>query len=202
MKLYYMPGACSLAPHIALREVGADFSIEKLNHADKTTESGENFLEINPKGYVPALKLDDGQVLTEVAVVLQYISDHHPAAGLLPQRDTFERYRALEWLNYTATELHKSFSPLFTPGTPDETQQAAVEKLKTRFAPVNDRLADHEFVFGNTFSAIDAYVMVVASWHGFAKVSMDPYPNVAAYVQRLMQRPAVAEAMKAEGLGG
>ncbi len=200
MKLYYAPGACSLASHIALHESGLPFEIDKLNVPNKTTASGEDFMHINPKGYVPAIKLDDGSILTEGAVILQYIADQNPASGLAPKAGSMERYRLQEWLNFIATEIHKSYSPLFNKAASEDVKTNARNLLAKRLAYVEMRLADQPYLMGASFTVADAYLFVVLGWSDHAGFDLAPFPKVKDYVARIAVRPAVLAAMKAEGL--
>lgn len=201
MKLYYAPGACSLVPHIALREAGLPFDLEKVDIRAKRTESGADFSAINPKGQVPTLGLGDGEVLTENAVINQYIADQAPDAGLLPPPDTMERYRALEWLTFVTTELHKGFSPLFKPNTPEDYKPIVKENLATRFAHVDRHLADgSEYLTGNAFTAADAYLFVMLTWADKMGLDLTKLANLTAYKERVASRPKVQEALRAEGL--
>lgn len=202
MKLYYSPGACSLVPHIALREAGLPFELEKVDIRAKRTESGADFAAINPKGQVPALGLDDGGVLTENAVINQYIADQSPDAGLLPPADTLERYRALEWLTFVTTELHKGFSPLFKPNTPEDYKPVAKENLSARFAHVDRHLADgRPYLTGDAFTAADAYLFVMLTWADKMGLDLSQLASLTAYKERVAARPKVQEALRAEGLG-
>lgn len=199
-KLYYAPGACSLAPHIALREAGVPFSLEKVDFkSGKRLPDGTPFTSVNPKGYVPALGLPNGEVLTEGAVILQYIADLQPDRGLAPPQGTFERVRLQEWLNFIATELHKGLGPLFMPNVAAELKQAVKDKVATRLAFVDDRLGDRAYVFGDAFSVADGYLLyVLRTWQKFA--GGDLSPRLAAYRDRVSDRPAVRAALEAEGL--
>lgn len=200
MKLYFSPGACSLSPHIVLREAGMTFDIEKVNLAAKTTASGADFNAINPKGYIPALALDSGDVLTEGPAIVQYIADQNPGAGLAPANGTLERYRLIELLNFISTEVHKGFSPLFNPKAPDATKALAIENLKKRFAYVDGILAKQDFIAGSSFSVADAYLFTVSGWAKFVNLDLSGYTHLSAYLGRIAQRPAVHAAMVAEGL--
>jgi glutathione S-transferase len=200
MKLYYAPGACSLASHIALHEAGLPFEIDKLNVPTKTTASGEDFMQINPKGYVPAIKMDDGGYLTEGAVILQYIADKNPNSGLAPKAGTMERYRLQEWLNFIATEIHKSFGPLFNKALPEEAKINARNFLTRRLGYVEVQLANKPYLMGSSFTVADAYMFVVLNWSGRAGFDLDPFPKIKEYVARIAGRPSVHAAMKAEGL--
>ncbi|MBS0511592.1 MAG: glutathione transferase GstA [Proteobacteria bacterium] len=199
MKLYYSPGACSLSPHIVLREAGADFTLVRVDLKTKKLEDGSDYLAVNPKGYVPALQLDNGELLTEGPAIIQYVADQHPAAGLAPAPGTLERARLQEWLNMISTELHKSFTPLFR-GAGDEWKNAALDNIRRRFDLVAQRLATNPFLMGERFSVADAYLFTVLSWTGFVKIDMSPWPALQAFSQRVGERPAVQAALRAEGL--
>jgi glutathione S-transferase len=199
MKLFYAPGACSQAVHIALREAGLPFQSEKVDLRAKKTEGGADFKAINPKGYVPALQLDDGQVLTEVQVLLQYVADKAPDKKLVPAAGTLERYRAQEWLAFIATELHKQFGPFFYPTTTDEAKAAQAEKISGRFDYVNERIVG-PFLTGETFTIADAYLFVMTGWAGhIAKIDIGRWPKLAALAKRVSERPAVGQVLEAEG---
>ncbi|MEJ1958477.1 MAG: glutathione transferase GstA [Nitrosomonadales bacterium] len=200
MKLYYAPGACSLASHIALQETGLPFAIDKLNFSTKITAGGENFMQINPKGYVPTIKLDDGSILTEGGAILQYIADQKPDSGLAPKAGTMERYHLQEWLTFIGTELHKSFSPLFNKASSDEVKNNPRNNLIKRFGYVETQLANKPYLLGDTFTVADAYLFVVAGWSGRTGFDLDPFPKTKEYLARIAARPAVQAAMKAEGL--
>lgn len=200
MKLFYSPGACSLSPHIVLRELGVPFELDALDFATRKTASGREFIDVNPKGYVPALELDDGQVLTEGPAIVQYLADERPESGLMPAVGTLARYRVVEWLTYTGTELHKSFSPLFAPGTTDEVKNAARERLYVRIDFVDRALVGKAYVMGDTFTVADAYLFVVLSWMRYVGIDPAKWPNVVAYLARVAARPAVQAALRAEGL--
>ncbi|MPZ11881.1 MAG: glutathione transferase GstA [Kiloniellaceae bacterium] len=201
MKLYYSPGACSLASHITLREVGATFDLEKVDVKQKRTERDADFWAINPKGYVPALALDSGEVLTEGAAILQYIADQHPQAGLAPANGGLERARLQEQLNFVAAELHKAFSPLFNPAASESEKTAANERVGQKLDVVEKQLSDgRSFLLGEDFSVADAYLFVVAGWTKHLGIALDNWPRVAAFQQRIGARESVQTAMKAEGL--
>jgi len=200
MKLYYAPGACSMAPHIVLREAGLKFEIEKVDLAAKKTESGEDYLAINPKGYVPALKLDDGTVLTEVSVVCQYVADLRPRRALAPKPKTPERYKLMEWLNFTATEIHKGLSDFYNPKITPEWKEAKLERLAKRLDYLDRALGANQYLMGE-FSIADAYLFTVLNWTGRLQVDLSKWPNIQAFKARIAERPAVKKAMKAEGLG-
>lgn len=198
MKLYFSPGACSLASHIVLRELGLLFEIEKVNGKTKTTASGVDYWKINPKGYVPALQLDDGSVLTEGPVIMQYLADKKPEAGLAPANGTMARYRLQEWLGFINSEIHKSYSPLFYSDTPEQTRQGAIEKIGKRLDLVEANLAGKEYLTGNTFTIADAYLYVVVGWSGHVGINLDKWPLVKALHARVSARPAVQAAQAAE----
>ena len=199
MKLYYSPGACSLAPHIALREAGLPFEAVLASTKTKKLPDGTDFLTINPKGQVPVLELDGGERLTEVQVLLQVIAAQAPAAGLVPT-EGLARWRQLEWLNFCATEVHKGFSPLFTPGMPDEAKAMARERLLSRAALIEAALADAPFVGGEHLSAADIYLWVATGWGQYVGVDFSAFPKLMAWRARIGERPAVVAALKAEGL--
>ncbi len=199
-KLYYAPGACSLSPHIALREAGLSFELEQVDLKEKKTKSGDDFLKINPKGYVPALKLDDGYVLTEGPAIVQWIADQKPAAHLAPANGTTERYKLQEWLSFIGTELHKNFGPFFNPATPDATKAILAQTLAKRYAWVDEKLEGKDYVTGSQFTVADAYLFTITNWGQYVKFDLKDYPNVRAFQARVAARPKVQEALKAEGL--
>ena len=200
MKLYYAPGVCSLSPHIVLREAGFDFTLEKVDTKTHKTETGKDFYTINPKGYVPVLELNDGQLLTEGPAIVQYLADQKPAAKLAPANGTFERYRLQETLNFISTEIHKQFSPLFNPATPDDVRKSLFERLGTRFDFVVKQLGGKPYLFGDSFSVADAYLFTVVNWSKFVKLDLSKWPTLLDYLKRVAARPAVQAALKAEGL--
>jgi len=200
MKLYYAPSACSMAPHITLREAGLAFDSDRVDLAKKQTSGGEDYLQVNPKGYVPALRLDDGGVLTEVAVLLQYIADRTPESGLAPRAGTMERYRLMEWLNFIATEVHKSFGPLWNPATPDATKEAARALIAKRLAIVEAALVGRPYLTGETFSIADAYLFTIVNWTNVHKIDLAPWSKLKEFMARVAARPKVQETMRAEGL--
>jgi len=201
MKLYYLPGACSLASHIALREAGADFDLDKLDNASKKTAGGEDFLAINPKGYVPALALDSGDVLTEGAAILQYIADQHPETGLAPAAGTLARTRLQENLNFIAAELHKAFTPLFNPASGEAEKEAAKTRIGQKLDQIERQLADgRSYLLGENFTVADAYLFTVANWTGHFGIALDPWPKLGAFMARVGERATVQQALKAEGL--
>ena len=197
MKLYYTTGACSLASNIALREAGIPFEMSKVDKRTKRVD-GVEFVTINPKGYVPALQLDDGQVLTENVAVLQYIADLNPAAKLAPPAGTMERYRLLEWLSFINSEVHKAFSPLFSSEATEETKTYARNYLAKRLAYLDGALGDNKYLAGDQFTIADAYLSTVLGWG--SHVAVDIGPRLKSYVDRVRARPHVIEAMTAEGL--
>lgn len=200
MKLYYKPGACSLSPHIILNESGLNYSVEKVDLATKKTEHGADFLAVNPKGQVPTLELNDGSILTEGVAIVQYIAHKVPGKHLMPGVGTPEYYHAIEWLNFVSTELHKGFSPLFNPQTPEEYKKIAKEKLLKQFTYVDSVLEKQEYVLGASFSVADAYLFTVTRWAAAVKLDLSALTSLAAYMERIAARPATAAALKAEGL--
>ena len=200
MKLYLKPGACSLAPHIALNESGLKYDTTQVDLATKKLADGGDFLAINPKGQVPTLQLDDGGILTENAVILQYIADKAPGANLLPPAGSLERYRVQEWLNFCATELHKGFSPLFRANTPEDYKPVARENLAAKFGYLDRQLANKQFLAGDRFTVADCYCFVMGTWAKRVGIDLAKWPNVAAYMARVGERGAVRETLKAEGL--
>ncbi|MBS0847467.1 glutathione transferase GstA [Citrobacter sp. JGM124] len=198
MKLYIKPGACSLSPHIILRESGLDFSTVQVDLATKRTEHNEDYLAINPKGQVPALLLDDGELLTEGAVIVQFLADKVPDRQLLAPLGSLTRYHTLEWLNYIATELHKGFSPLFKPDTPEENKTATREQLAQKFAYIDTVLEGKQWLMGQRFSVADAYLFTVARWAYALGLNIEHLPHLAAFMGRMKERPAVAAALAAE----
>lgn len=200
MKLYYSPGACSLSPHIVAREAGIAVELEKVDLAQHKTANGDDYSKINPKGYVPALRLDDGSVLTEGPAIVQYLADQKPATKLAPAAGTVDRYRLQEWLNFIGTELHKNFGPLFNPATTDAGKEAAKATIAKRIGYLNEELAKKQFLLGDTFTAADAYAFTILNWANFVGMDLKAFPNVAAYSGRIAARPKVQEALRAEGL--
>jgi len=200
MKLYYITGACSLSPHIALRETGLSFDLEQVDSKTKKTKSGADFLKVNPKGYVPALQLDDGQTLTEAAVIVQYIADKKPEAKLLPPAGTTERYRAQEWLNYVATEIHKGVGALFNPKLTDPWKDVLRESVAPKFDYLSKRLEGRSYAFGDGFSAVDGYLFTVLGWPQYVGIDLAKWPVLKSYTDGIAKRPSVQAALKAEGL--
>ena len=200
MKLYLSPGACSLAPHIVLLATGLPHVTERVSLRTKQTGSGEDFRAINPKGQVPALMLEDGRVLTENQVILQYLADQAPGSALAPAIGSFERYQLMEWLAYLSTELHKGFSPLFTPGTSEQGREAAWAALAGPLTHVASSLDPGGYLTGASFTVADAYLFTILGWVGFAKYSLNDWPALQAYQERVGNLPAVREALRHEGL--
>jgi glutathione S-transferase len=200
MKLYYSKAACSLASHIALREAGVPFDLEAVNLQTKTTASGADFKQINNKGYVPTLQLDNGTVLTEGPAILQYIADQHPAAKLAPANGTFERSRLQEWLNFITAELHKNYSPLFNPAVGDSEKQRIKTLLANRIAIAAQQLESSPYLLGADYSLADIYLFVVLSWSRMVNVDLSAWPVLEQFSKTIAQRPAVQAALKAEGL--
>lgn len=201
MKLYYSPGACSLSPHIALIEAGLPFTIEKVDTGASRTETGDDFTAINARGYVPALRLDSGDVLTEGAAIVQFIADLRPAAGLAPPAGTLARARLHEALNFIASELHKAFAPLFRPATDEPGKEQARSAVAKKLDQVEAMLSDgRPHLLGDGFSVADGYLFTVVNWTGHVGVALDPWPNLRGFMARMAQRPAVRQAMAAEGL--
>lgn len=198
MKLYYSPFACSLSPHIALREAGLSFELSRVDLRAGRTSDGEDYATINPKGYVPALRLDNGEVLSEGPAIVQYIADQNPAARLAPPPASFERYRLQEWLNFISTEIHKQFSPLFSPTLPEPQREQAVKKIKRRVAYAEERLAQAPFLLGQDFTVADIYLFTVLRWTRTVRISLAEFGVVSAYLARIAERPAVATAVAYE----
>jgi glutathione S-transferase len=199
MKLYFVPGACSLAANIALREAGVPFDLAKVDLATRKVEDGSDFQAVNPKGYVPALRLDSGEILTENAALLQYIGDRNPAAKLLPASGT-DRYRVLEWLSFINSELHKGFSPLFAPHSNDGAKTYSRANLTNRLGWLNGALGSKKHLTGEPFTVADAYAFVVLNWTGHVGIDIDQWPNLKRFQGTVGARPHVLAALKAEGL--
>ncbi|WP_290903061.1 glutathione transferase GstA [Aquabacterium sp.] len=200
MKLYLKPGACSLSPHIVLQELGLAHETETVDLAKKVTASGANYFDINPKGYVPALTLDDGTLLTEGPAIVQYLADLHPDAKLAPPNGSLARYQLQSWLTYIGTELHKNFTPFFNPAATAETKAQAGAMLQRRFALVESELASKSYLMGEDFTVADAYLFTVTSWAKFVQFDLSAFPQLQAFQTRVAARPAVQRALKAEGL--
>ena len=200
MKLYYSPGACSLSVHIALKESGLDFvSIAAPTKTHKLAD-GTDYYAINPLGYVPLLVLDDGNQLREGPAIVQYIADQVPSKNLAPSNGTFARYKLQEWLTFIGTELHKGFSPLFTPGMPEEARDMAKTRLASRLQWLEGELANTHYLMGDIFTVADGYLFTVTNWPQYVGLDLSAYPNLLAFRSRVSARPKVIEAMKAEGL--
>ncbi|EYC51908.1 glutathione S-transferase [Hylemonella gracilis str. Niagara R] len=200
MKLYFKPGACSLSPHIVLEELGLPYEAVAVDTKAKKLPDGSDYLAINPKGYVPALQLDSGEVLTEGPAVVQYLADQKPEKKLVPANGTMERYRLQSWLTFIGTEVHKSFSPLFNPAMPEEAKAIARANLERRLGWVNQQLAGKDYLMGADFTVADAYLYTVANWARLVKFDISALTNLTAYMARVAARPAVQAALKAEGL--
>lgn len=200
MKLYYGPGACSLSPHIVLREAGLPFTAIKVDLRSKAMDGGGDFRSINPKGYVPALQLDDGTVLTEGPAIVQYIADQAPAAQLAPANGTLARYQLQEWLNFITSELHKQFSPLFDATMPEEVKAKQRDKLGQRFDWISTQLEGKDYLTGAQFTVADAYLFTVLRWSQWTGIDIAKWPVLQQYQARVEARPKVREALVAEGL--
>ena len=200
MKLYYAPGACSLSPHIALLEAGLPYDLVKVDLRAKELENGEDYLKVNPKGQVPALGLDNGEVVTEGPVIIQMIADQAKDKQLAPGRDSAERYRLQEWLNFITTELHKNFSPLFQPAIPDEVKTFFRDRLMAKFKYIDSQLAGRDYLMGKEFTVADGYLFVMLAWAERLNVDVSSLPNLTAYKARVAARPKVKEALTKEGL--
>lgn len=200
MKLYYSPGACSLSPHIVLREAELEFELCKVDMRTRTIDGGENYLSINPKAYVPALELDSGELMTEGPAIVQYLADLNPGAKLVPKPLDPERYRAQEWLNYVASEIHKSFGPLVVPGASEENKEWAQAHIHKRLGIVRDRLAQQDYLVKNRYSVADIYVYVIIRWTNMFGMDAAGWPEFVDFQSRIGNRAAVRAALEAEGL--
>src|SRR4029077_3739602 len=200
MKLYFAPGACSLSPHIVLQEAGIAAEVEQVDNQEKKTKSGTDYWTINPKGQVPALQLDSGEMLTEGPVIVQYLADQKPGSGLVPPAGSIERYRVQEWLNFITSELHKSFGPIFRPPTRNAYKTISKENLGKRFDWLDKQLAGKQYLMGDKFTVADAYLFTVLRWSPRVNLDTSKWPNITAYMDRVAARPKVQEALKAEGL--
>jgi len=200
MKLYFAPGACSLAPHIVAHELGIPLTLEKVDTSTKKVADGSDFWAVNPKGYVPALRLDNGEILTEGTAIAQYLADTKPAAKLVPANGSFERYRLQEMLGYINSEIHKSYSPLFNPKSSPELRKDREEYLHKRYALIEKQLTGRPFLFGEQFTVADAYLFTVTNWANFVKLDLSEFPNLLAFQARVAGRPGVQAALVAEGL--
>ena len=200
MKLYYSPGACSLSPHIVVREAGLDVQLEKVDTKNHALKAENDYYAVNPKGYVPALDIGEATVLTEGPAIVQYLADQKPGSGLVPAAGTPGRYRQQEMLGYINSEIHKTYSPLFNPNTPDATKEERRAYLRKRYKLLEERLAGREYLFGDQFTAADAYLFTVTRWAPAVKLDLSDYPNLKAFMERVHARPAVQQALKEEGL--
>jgi glutathione S-transferase len=200
MKLYYSPGACSLSPHIALLEAGIPYDLVKVDLRAKKLENGDDYLKINPKGQVPALGLDDGEVVTEGPVIVQMIADKAAAKNLAPARDSAERYKLQEWLNFVTTELHKNFGPLFSPVLADDAKAFFKDRVMGKFKYIDGVLAGRDYLMGKQFTVADGYLFTMLCWADRMKFDLSALPNLLAYKDRVAARPKVQEALTKEGL--
>jgi len=200
MKLYFSPGACSLSPHIVLLEAGIAHTLDKVDLRSKLTSTGQDFRAINSKGYVPALETDSGAILTEGPAIVQYLADQAPDKLLAPAPGTMERYQMMSWLNFIGTEIHKNYGPLFNPGASEDIKANALANLTQRYTYVNKMLEGRDYLGGERFSVADVYLFVVTNWAGHLKFDLSAWPNVQAFQKRIFARPAVQQALRAEGL--
>ena len=200
MKLYYSPGACSLSPHIVANEAGIPLDLVRVDTRTKTIAREGDYWDVNPKGYVPALELDDGELLTEGPAIVQYLADLVPAAGLAPANGSFERVRLQEMLNYITSELHKTYSPLFNPELAPVVREERLAYLRKRYALLEKWLEGRKHLFGDRFTIADAYLFVITNWARIVKLDLGDFPNLQAFLARVAARPKVREALQAEGL--
>jgi glutathione S-transferase len=200
MKLYYAPGACSLSPHIVASEAGIDLDLEKVDLQAKSTEAGQDYSKVNPKGYVPALQLDNGEVLTEGPAIVQYLADQKPASKLAPPAGTFERYRLQEMLGYLNSEIHKTYGPMFNPAIAAAERADKIAYLYKRYALVEQQLGKHKFLLGDQFTVADAYLFTVTNWADHLKIDLSQFPKLLAFQKTVAARPAVQKALRTEGL--
>ncbi|HUJ00610.1 MAG TPA: glutathione transferase GstA [Usitatibacter sp.] len=200
MKLYYAPGACSLSPHIALREAGLPFDLVKVDTKTHRYEGGGDFYSVNGKGYVPVLELDGGERLTEGPAIVQYIADRKPESGLAPKAGTLERVRLQEWLNFLTSEIHKGFTPLFSPETPEDYKPVARKRLAGRFDWLSKELEGRQYLVGDRFTVADGYLFVLLGWTHFVGMKLEDWPVLKGWRENIARRPAVQAALKAEGL--
>ena len=200
MKLYYTPGACSLSPHIVLLEAGLPYDLVKVDLRAKKLENGDDYLKVNPKGQVPALALDGGELVTEGPVIVQMLADKAPGKNLAPARDSAERYKLQEWLNYITAELHKNMGPLFSPMLSDDAKAFFKDRAMGKFKYIDGKLAGHDYLMGKQFTVADAYLFVMLSWADAMKFDLSGLPNLLAYKARVTARPKVREALVEEGL--
>lgn len=200
MKLYYKPGACSLSPHIALREAGIDVELIKVDTKAKTTADGQDYTKINPYGYVPALEIKGGEILTEGPAIVQYIADLVPGNTLAPMNGSLERTRVQSALAFIGTELHKSIGALFNPALSDEGRKSAIDRIDLRLGQLSAQMDGKDYIANNTFSVADIYLFVVLSWLAHLKIDIARWPTLQKFSARLAARPAVRAALQAEGL--
>jgi glutathione S-transferase len=200
MKLYYAPGACSLSPHIALLEAGLPYDLVKVDLRAKKLESGDDYLKVNPKGQVPALALDSGELVTEGPVIVQMIADRAAGKALAPSHDSSERYKLLEWLNFLTSEVHKNFGPLFAPALADDAKAFFKDRVTGKLKYIDSQLAGRDYLMGNQFSVADGYLFTMLTWADRLKIDLSAMTNLAAYKARVAERPKVQEALKKEGL--
>lgn len=200
MKLFYSPGACSLSPHIVLNELDLPYTVEKVDLKNHTTASGADFYTINAKGYVPALQLDNGEVLTEGPAIIQYLADQKPQVNLLPNAGSLERARVQEWLNFIGTELHKTLAALFNPSISPEAKTKTIDTFGKRLGFVEKALQGKDFLTGKNFSVADAYLFTIVNWAPMLSIDISPWPTVAEFQKRVASRPAVQKTLKDEGL--
>jgi glutathione S-transferase len=200
MKLYYAPGACSMAPHIVAREAGHTIDLAKVDVPNKKTEDGGDYWKVNFKGYVPTLQLDDGQRLTEVAVICQYLADQKPESGLAPKAGTMERYRMMEWMNFISSEVHKQVGALLNPKYTPEMREIQLATIGRRLKPLDAALAGKQYLMGDNYTAADAYLFTILNWTPRLNIDLSPWPNIKSYFERVGKRPKIQETMKAEGL--
>ena len=200
MKLYYSPGACSLSPHIVLAESGLPFELDKVDFSSMRSERGADFSKVNPKGYVPVIQLDDGELLTEGSAIVQYIADQVPKKKLAPAAGTMARYRLQEWLNFIATELHKGFSPLFNSKIPEDMRAKTIERLSSRLDFAAKRLEGRNYLMGDEFTVADAYLFTILRWAPGVNLDLSRWPPLVNYQERIAERPAVQQALEEEGL--
>jgi glutathione S-transferase len=199
MKLYYSPGACSLSPHIALLEAGLPYDLVKVDLRAKKLENGDDYLKVNPKGQVPALQLDSGELVTEGPVIVQMIADK-AGRDLAPARDSTERYKLLEWLNFITTEVHKNFGPIFSPVLADEAKAFFKDRVMGKFTYIDSQLAGRDYLMGKQFTVADGYLFTMLSWADRMEFDLSAMPNLLAYKARVAARPKVQEALSKEGL--
>ncbi|NWB28659.1 glutathione transferase GstA [Pseudomonas gingeri] len=198
MKLYYAPETCSLSPHIVLRELDLPFELVRVDNRSKRTEHGDDFLAINPKGYVAALQLDNGQVLTEGGAIVQFLADLKPDAGLAPANGSWQRVRLQEWLNFLGSEVHGTMGPLFNPAIPDEVKTIFRTRLFQRFALMENNLARRDYLLDDGFSVADIYLFTVMRWNRFFGIDLEPWPALGRFMARIGARPSVKAALAVE----